>query len=223
MDSIQLKRIDLSKLCGTEDDPHGKNNHPDIKIGKMYLAKIFGHFYLGKFSKVWYGFSFNEWGTSGIQLDSIDEVWEILSFPGDEIKRPNVAKVELHIPANMPKMDALLFYISNRIVTINEHDTMLFIFAHGPARDRFLLGIKHLSKQLKLDIIRQEAYLIRFQLGKYQKSIYAVDGSKRIYTTCSILCSFLYIDNELEKSAIEEFKTSLFPVLASTYGEYMEA
>lgn len=43
-----------------------------ISSKKSYLVKIYGRWYAGTFSKQWYGWSFNNWGFSGIQLDSID-------------------------------------------------------------------------------------------------------------------------------------------------------
>jgi hypothetical protein len=42
-----------------------------------YLARIFGEWYMGQFSEQWYGWSFQDWGTSGIQLDAIEDLYEI--------------------------------------------------------------------------------------------------------------------------------------------------
>lgn len=74
----KLISIDLSKGDGS--------NHPDIRLGKRYLAKIDGVFYTGKFSKQWYGFNFDDgWGRSGHQFDtpgtnssSWEELYEIV-------------------------------------------------------------------------------------------------------------------------------------------------
>ncbi len=60
------------------------DDHQDDRIeeGKSYLAKIFGKWHAGKFSRQWYGWNFDNWGTSGIQLDnSIEELYEIVEKP----------------------------------------------------------------------------------------------------------------------------------------------
>lgn len=73
MRTPKLKRIRLSKRDGS--------NHPDIKNSIYYLVKIYGNLYAGTFSKQWYGWSFNNWGVSGIQLNStgIEDVWQIVN------------------------------------------------------------------------------------------------------------------------------------------------
>jgi hypothetical protein len=48
-----------------------------IDPDKTYLALIFGEWCLGQFSQEWYGWSFDNWGTSGIQLDSIEDLYEV--------------------------------------------------------------------------------------------------------------------------------------------------
>lgn len=63
------KRIDLKKADGC--------NHPDITERGRYRVKIYGQWHVGTFSRQWYGWSFDNWGTSGIQLDSIQEVWKV--------------------------------------------------------------------------------------------------------------------------------------------------
>lgn len=74
----KLIPVDLSKVENCD--------HPDISTRKNYLAVIYGGYFSGKFSREWYGLSFNNWGTSGIQLDSmvdgldrkaITAIWEI--------------------------------------------------------------------------------------------------------------------------------------------------
>jgi len=63
----KLVSIDLSKGNG--------HTHPDICLGKRYLAKIGGEFYTGRFSKQWYGFNFNDgWGGSGHHLIHQDQI-----------------------------------------------------------------------------------------------------------------------------------------------------
>lgn len=44
----------------------------------FYLVKIYDRWYAGKFSMQWYGWNFNNWGTSGMQLgSSITEIYLI--------------------------------------------------------------------------------------------------------------------------------------------------
>lgn len=59
----RLKAIDLRR--GTESD------HPDISSKKQYLAKIGGDWFAGRFTRLWYGWNFDNWisGTVGLQLD----------------------------------------------------------------------------------------------------------------------------------------------------------
>ena len=62
-----LTEIPLDGTC--------QNSH--ISTRKEYLVRIYERLYSGTFSKQHYGWSFNNWGTSGIQLNSVDLVWEI--------------------------------------------------------------------------------------------------------------------------------------------------
>ena len=48
-----------------------------IKQDARYFAKIHGSWFFGTFSKQWYGWSFDDWGESGIQLDSIEDLYEV--------------------------------------------------------------------------------------------------------------------------------------------------
>jgi hypothetical protein len=60
--SPQLKRIDLSKQANCD--------HPDIKTyPTQYLAKIFGRWHAGSFTRQWFGLLFDV-GTHRMQLDS---------------------------------------------------------------------------------------------------------------------------------------------------------
>lgn len=65
MKAPKLKKIDLKKCCSLKasGDFH---DHPDIKSNKIYLAKIEGRYYAGRFSKQWYGWKFDG---AGLQLD----------------------------------------------------------------------------------------------------------------------------------------------------------
>jgi hypothetical protein len=56
----KLKRIDLTKGEG--------HNHPDIKTGKVYLARIGSTYHCGKFSKQWYGWNFDGWSHNSVGL-----------------------------------------------------------------------------------------------------------------------------------------------------------
>ncbi len=70
----KLKKIDLSKIVDCD--------HPDIKVGRNYMAKIDGEFYYGKFSRQWYGLNFDGGiYDAGHQLDygDIQELYEILN------------------------------------------------------------------------------------------------------------------------------------------------
>ena len=42
---------------------------PNINEDSTYIVKIYGKWYLGQFSMQWYGWSFDDWGTSGVQLN----------------------------------------------------------------------------------------------------------------------------------------------------------
>lgn len=58
-------------------------NHPvsakndNINNDATYLVQIHGRWHMGGFSEQWYGWNFQNWGTSGIQLDLIDKVYEV--------------------------------------------------------------------------------------------------------------------------------------------------
>lgn len=58
----------MQRATGSRDDR--------IRSGQTYFAKIFGRWFFGTFTEQWYGWSFNEWGTSGIQLNSIEDLYE---------------------------------------------------------------------------------------------------------------------------------------------------
>ena len=52
----------------------------DIHTRKRYRAKIDGEWYEGQFSKQWFGWQFDGY-RNGIQLNLIDEVFEIVERP----------------------------------------------------------------------------------------------------------------------------------------------
>lgn len=55
----------------------GTCENKKVTTRKQYLIKYEGKFYAGKFEKQWYGWNFNGVYDAGLQLDSIDKVWEI--------------------------------------------------------------------------------------------------------------------------------------------------
>ena len=69
--TIKLKKIDFSKATCI---------HPDINCRKTYLVNYGGAIIIGRFTKQWYGWNFNWFGSiyAGVQLDHLDEVWEVL-------------------------------------------------------------------------------------------------------------------------------------------------
>jgi hypothetical protein len=61
-----------------------------IDSRKRYRVKIDGKFYEGSFSKQWFGWQFDNYGSSGIQLNLIDEVFEIVDL--EKLKRLQAKK-----------------------------------------------------------------------------------------------------------------------------------
>jgi hypothetical protein len=53
-----------------------ESSHIDSR--KRYKVKIEGKWYEGSFSKQWFGWKFEGYGTSGMQLNMIDQVYEIV-------------------------------------------------------------------------------------------------------------------------------------------------
>jgi hypothetical protein len=72
----RLKRIPV----GTSSE----SSHIDSR--KRYRVKIEGRWYEGSFSKQWFGWKFEGYGSSGCQLNLVDEVYEILKPSEDEKK-----------------------------------------------------------------------------------------------------------------------------------------
>lgn len=44
----------------------------------QYLVKVCGRWRAGTFDRQWYGLNFTNYGSEGIELEAIDEVYEIL-------------------------------------------------------------------------------------------------------------------------------------------------
>lgn len=72
------------KLIPLEPFLEGKVQRPSSKDDRFnedssYLVKIWDQWHAGQFSEQWYGWSFDNWGTSGMQLDSIEgPIYEII-------------------------------------------------------------------------------------------------------------------------------------------------
>jgi hypothetical protein len=81
--SPKLKPLDMSKA-----DDH---EHPDIKIGSdtTYLCLIRGNFFVGYFSRQWYGLVFNysggffQFDAPGFNSSEFQQIWQIAN--ADEI------------------------------------------------------------------------------------------------------------------------------------------
>lgn len=50
----------------------------EIHARKRYRVRIESRWYEGTFRKEWFGWKFDDYGPSGIQLNLIDEVFEIV-------------------------------------------------------------------------------------------------------------------------------------------------
>ena len=70
MAAKEEKRLKKIPVGGSSESSH-------ISSRKWYRAKIDGVWYEGMFSKQWFGWRFENYGSSGIQLNMIDEVYEI--------------------------------------------------------------------------------------------------------------------------------------------------
>jgi len=73
----------------------GSSLSPLIDSRKRYRVRVERKWYEGTFSKKWFGWQFDDYGSSGIQLNLIDEVYE-LAGPAKHISRK--AKLKLSAP-----------------------------------------------------------------------------------------------------------------------------
>ena len=71
-----LPGIKLTRISLVGNHTTNSSHHPFVYANKLYLALIYGNWHLGQFGKVWYGWNFTNWGTSGIQLDHIQILYE---------------------------------------------------------------------------------------------------------------------------------------------------
>lgn len=58
---------------------NGTNENEHIQSRRSYLVRVHGRWCAGHFSRQWYGWNFDNWGTAGIQLDMIGAVYEIVT------------------------------------------------------------------------------------------------------------------------------------------------
>lgn len=79
----KLVKVDLSKGV--------KHDHADIRVdGTFYLVKIGKSYFAGRFRRMWFGLSFNNWYGGPIQFDTPGSnssmwrgVWEIVEQEGE--------------------------------------------------------------------------------------------------------------------------------------------
>lgn len=60
-----------------------------IKPRRTYRVRIARKWYEGAFSKRWFGWSFDGFGSSGMQLNLIEQVYEVLVAPRKRGKKEN--------------------------------------------------------------------------------------------------------------------------------------
>lgn len=77
---LKLKKIDLSKM-GRKGGNKEDCDHKGISANKTYMVKYEGEMLVGNFEREWYGWNFCWFGMTycGLQLDCLDEVWEVVS------------------------------------------------------------------------------------------------------------------------------------------------
>jgi hypothetical protein len=61
-------------------------NDAIVPYDAQYLVKVCGRWRAGAFDRQWYGLNFTNYGSEGIELEAIDEVYEIIDARsvGDE-------------------------------------------------------------------------------------------------------------------------------------------
>jgi hypothetical protein len=53
-------------------------NDAIVPYDAQYLVKVCGRWRAGAFDRQWYGLNFTNYGSEGIELEAIDEVYEII-------------------------------------------------------------------------------------------------------------------------------------------------
>ena len=88
-DPVALRLPDSCELFEGKGDRMAETKLKKIPVGsssesshidsrKKYRVKIEGKWYEGSFSKQWFGWKFEGYGSSGMQLNMIDQVYEIV-------------------------------------------------------------------------------------------------------------------------------------------------
>ncbi len=77
-----MAKVKLKKIPVGSSSESGQ-----IDSRKRYRVRIDGRWYEGSFSKAWFGWKFDGYGSSGIQLNLIDQVYEILRQDAGKVKR----------------------------------------------------------------------------------------------------------------------------------------
>ena len=80
MTETKLKKIPVGSSS--------ESSHIDSR--KRYRVKIDGKWYEGSFSKQWFGWKFEGYGSSGMQLNMIDQVYEIVRVDPKKPKKGSV-------------------------------------------------------------------------------------------------------------------------------------
>ena len=73
---IRLKQVDLN---GTNA------NDAIVPYEVEYLVSVCGRWRAGTFDRQWYGLNFTNYGSEGIELEAIDEVYEIAAETAGEV------------------------------------------------------------------------------------------------------------------------------------------
>ena len=71
-----MKKAEKGALKKIPVGTSSESRHIDSR--KRYRVRIQGRWYEGCFSKQWFGWQFENYGSSGLQLNLIDEVYEIV-------------------------------------------------------------------------------------------------------------------------------------------------
>ncbi len=72
---VKLKQVDLN---GTN------TNDAIVPYDVQYLARVYGRWRAGTFDRRWYGLNFTDYGSDGIELEAVEEIYEIVAEVGDD-------------------------------------------------------------------------------------------------------------------------------------------
>ena len=73
---LTLKHIELN---GTN------TNDAIVPYDGQYLVRVYGRWRAGSFDRQWYGLNFTHYGPEGIELEAIDDVYEITENVVDDV------------------------------------------------------------------------------------------------------------------------------------------